>query len=69
MEWLSRSDLRRLSALCKAAYYEDRSIMASDGVSDLKKSFSAFDAERMALLMDKLDRIADSAAKRIEITF
>jgi len=68
MEYLTKSDLRKLSSLCKAAYYESRWIMASEDASDLEKALANHHAEYMTHLLEKLDRIADSNAKRIEIT-
>lgn len=69
MEYLTRPELRKLSSLCTAAYYEYRAIMASEDTSNLEKALANHGAEYMTHLMEKLDRIAGSKAKRIEITF
>lgn len=68
MERLTQTDLRKLSNLCKAGYYEARAIMASDEATGLEKALANHEAEYMAALLAKLDRIADSKAKRVEIT-
>ena len=68
MEYLTKSDLRKLSSLCKAGYYENRYLEASEEASDLEKSLAHHNAEYLSHLLVKLDRIADSSARRIEIT-
>ena len=42
--------------------------MASDEATGLKKALANHESEYMAALLAKLDRIADSKAKRVEIT-
>lgn len=69
MEIITRTDLKHLSRLCKACYYESRAAMVSSDTTDLEKALANHQADYMVRLMDKLDRIADSNAKRVEITF
>lgn len=69
MEIITRTDLKHLSRLCKACYYESRAYMASENATELEKELANHQAEYMVRLMDKLDRIADSSAKRVEITY
>ena len=68
MEYLTKSDLAKLSSLCKAGYYESRWIMANTDATDLEKALANHQADYLSSLMLKLDRIAASDAKRIEIT-
>ncbi len=69
MEHLTKTDLRKLSSLCKAGYYESRAIVASSEATDFEKALAGHYADYLASLLAKLDRIADSSARRIEITF
>lgn len=67
MEYLTKTDLLKLSMACKRDYYYCREIMADNDASDFEKSIASFEADIMVSLLCKLDRIADSKAKRIEI--
>ena len=67
MNKLSRGELIKLSALCKARYYDARSIMASDDVTGLEKELAKIEAEYMSSLFCKLEDIATGNGKRIEI--
>ncbi len=68
MEYLTKDELRKLSALCKRDYYESRAVMASDEYSSLEKAICEREAAFASHLFCKLERIADSKARRIEIT-
>lgn len=68
MEYLTKDELRKLSALCKRDYYESRAVMASDEYSNFEKAICEREAAFASHLFCKLERIADSKARRIEIT-
>lgn len=69
MQYLTKSDLRRLARLCKAEYSEAQAVMASDDASLLEKACADNAACWMAGLASKLEDIAASNARRIEITW
>lgn len=69
MEYLSRNELRKLSALCRTSYHEIRAFTGSSEASGLDKALAGNYAGFLSALIVKLDRIADSDAKRIEIKF
>ena len=64
---LTRTDLMKLSNMCKAGYYEALTIVASDDASEFEKALANNQAEYMATLLCKLDQIMDTGAKRVEI--
>ena len=69
MEYLTRPELKKLSALCHARIAEAEEVMESEDASGLEKALADHDKCWMLKLSAKLDRIADSDAKRIEITW
>jgi len=68
MEKLTRTDLNKLANLCKAGYYEARAVAASADATGLEKALANHEAEYMVSLLEKIDRITNSGAKRVEIT-
>ena len=69
MEYLTRTELKKLSSLCTYRQLEDYSILEDPNASKADKAFAEHDRQWMASLQAKLDRIDQSKAKRIEITF
>ena len=69
MEWISRTDLNKLSKLCEAHIYECEEAMKDPDASGLEKSLANHQREYMLALSAKLDRIANSKAKRVEIVY
>jgi len=69
MDYLTRSDLKKLATLCTYRQLEDHSILDDPNASNADKAFAEHDRQWMASLQAKLDRIAGNKAKRIEITF
>lgn len=72
MEYLTKSELRRLSALCEDRRFACELVRdnAVDGASyDYgERCLANHEAEWMKSLSAKLDRIAGSSARRVEIT-
>jgi len=68
MEWLSKNDLRILSGLCKHQHDTAEEIVESEQASYLERALAHHESEYMEYLLRKLERIADSSARRIEIT-
>lgn len=69
MVWFSRNDLRKLSMLCQSRKADAQSIFNSDTASDAEKSLAKWEIDRMAQLSAKLEEVANSNARRVEITF
>lgn len=69
MVWFSRNDLRKLSALCQSRKADAERILTCDSASGLEKAFAEHEIGRMAQLSAKLEEVANSKARRIEITF
>lgn len=73
MEYLTKNDLRKLAKLCEDRRFADELVRDNgvDGVlySHLERSLAAHEADWLKGLATKLDRIADSQARRIEVTF
>lgn len=69
MVWFSRNDLRKLSMLCQSRKADAQSIFDSDTASDTEKSLAKWEIDRMIQLSAKLEEVANSKARRIEITF
>ena len=68
MEYLTRTELKRLSALCEHRIFDDAEIIASPNTSTIEKALAEHDKTWMRSIQIKLDRIEQSKAKRIEIT-
>lgn len=72
MEYLTKSDLKKLADLCQNRQFADEQVRdnAVDGVdySYLERCVANREAEWMKSLSAKLYRIAESGAKRVEIT-
>lgn len=68
MEYLTRPDIRTLSNLCKGGFYECKAVLADPDASGVEKAFAEHQMNYYAHLLEKLDRIGASDAKRIEIT-
>lgn len=72
MEYLTKSDLRKLAKLCEDRRFADELVRdnAVDGASYsyAERCLANREAEWMKSLSAKLDRIADSSARRIEVT-
>ena len=72
MEYLRKSDLKKLAALCERLQFADELVRdnAVDGVnySHIERCLAANEAEWMKSLSAKLLRIAGSSARRVEIT-
>lgn len=69
MVWFSKNDLRKLSALCQSRKADAQSIFDSDTASDTEKSLAKWEIDRMAQLSAKLEEVANSNARRVEITW
>ena len=73
MIWLSRTDLRKLAALCEDRRFSDELVRDNsvDGTtySYGERCLAAHEAEYMKGLSEKLLKVADSTAKRVEIVF
>ena len=73
MEYLTKSELRKLAALCDDRRFADELVRdnAVDGASYnyAERCFANHDAEWMKALSAKLMKIAESPARRVEITF
>lgn len=69
MVWFSRNDLRKLSMLCQSRKADAQAIFDSDSASDTEKSLAKWEIDRMAQLSAKLEDVANSKARRVEITF
>jgi hypothetical protein len=70
MEHFTKSELRKLASLCAISYRECKDRLdgaEKDHTSDLEKELLALHIDYMAHLLSKLDRIANSDAKRVEI--
>lgn len=73
MEYLTKSDLKKLADLCEDRQFADELVRDDevDGTnySYLERCVAAKEAEWMKSLSAKLLRIADSSARRVEITW
>jgi hypothetical protein len=72
VEYLTKSELRKLAALCEDRRFADELVRdnAVDGASYsyTERCLANHEAEWMKSLSAKLGRIADSNARRVEIT-
>ncbi|MBQ1788616.1 MAG: hypothetical protein II008_00430 [Oscillospiraceae bacterium] len=68
MEYLTRSDLKKLSSLCVERQLDDYRILEDPNASNADKAFAEHDRCWMKSLQAKLDRIDASKARRIEVT-
>lgn len=72
MEYLTKSELKKLAALCEDRQFADELVRdnAVDGTiySYGERCLAANEAEWMKALTAKLLRIAGSSARRVEIT-
>ena len=69
MEYLTQSDLKKLSSLCVERQLDDYRIIEDPNTSNLDKAFAEHDRCWMKVLQGKLDRINASKARRIEVTW
>lgn len=67
MERLYDTDLNKLIFLCGLRKRDADDIAESDDASGLEKEVARFEAEYMEYLSEKLRRIKDSKAKRVEV--
>ena len=68
MEYLTQSDLKKLSSLCVERQLDDYRIIEDPNASNMDKTFAEHDRCWMQSLQAKLDRIDASKARRIEVT-
>ena len=68
MEWISKTELRKLSAMCQRRATEDSNVLSAPSASDLEKALANHEREYMLSLSAKLERIAASDKRRVEIT-
>ena len=69
MVWFSKNDLRKLSMLCLSRKADAQAIFDSETSSDTEKTLAQWEIDRMAQLSAKLEEVANSNARRVEITF
>ena len=69
MARFSKNDLRKLSMLCQSRKADAQSIFDRDTASDAEKSLAKWEIDRMTQLSAKLEEVANSNARRVEITF
>lgn len=69
MVWFSKNDLRKLSMLCLSREADAQAIFDSENSSDAEKTLAKWEIDRMAQLSAKLEEVANSNARRVEITF
>lgn len=71
MVWFSKNELRKLSAVCEARKAEMEAIRDSDDGEAiyLERCLAHREAEWMQHLSKKLLSVAESDAKRVEITY
>ena len=55
--------------LCQSRKVDAQSIFDSDTASDAEKSLAKWEIDRMTQLSAKLEEVANSNARRVEITF
>lgn len=55
--------------LCQSRKADAQAIFDSDTASDTEKSLAKWEIDRMTQLSAKLEEVANSNAKRVEITF
>lgn len=55
--------------LCQSRKADAQAIFDSDTASDTEKSLAKWEIDRMAQLSAKLEEVANSKARRIEVTF
>lgn len=72
MEYITKSELRKLAKLCEDRRFADELVRdnAVDGASYdyAERCLANNEAEWMKALSAKLNRIADSNARRVEVT-
>lgn len=67
MERISREELRKLSAICARRRFDNVEILQSSEATNLERALAEREIAYMEYLIAKLDRIADSDARRVEI--
>ena len=69
MVWFSKNDLRKLSMLCQSRKVDAQGIFESESSSESEKTLAKWEIDRMTQLSTKLEEVANSNARRVEITF
>lgn len=67
MEYITREELRKLSAICAGRRFVNVEILNSDDSTNLERALAEREIAYMEHLCKKLDCIADSSARRVEI--
>ena len=68
MEYLTRTELKKLASLCVERQLEDYKVIEDPSASNADKAFADHDRSWMRAIQIKLDRIDQSKAKRIDVT-
>ena len=68
MEWISKPELRKLAFMCQRRATEASHVLSAPSASDMEKALANHEREYMLSLSAKLERIATSDKRRVEIT-
>lgn len=69
MTWFSRNDLRRLALLCNERATECKAVLRDENAPEYEKAFAQHNLDYYEMLEGKLNGVAISTAKRVEVVF
>lgn len=69
MQYLTRPELKKLSALCSDRFGEMLEVLNSPSATNAEKALAQLERDLMLRLHEKLELVAESKVKRIEITW